>query len=106
MKNRIKSWLRNILNDILYFDNGYIVPESAISSKVSRVNQLSAETTNFDFDVDGLNLRIYGATGGHILEFRKYDRTTDRSHNKLYLVTDQENFSETVSKYINLELLR
>jgi hypothetical protein len=56
--------------------------------------------------VDGLHIRLYGATGGQIVEFRKYDRHKDRSDCKLYVINAEQNFSEELAKIVSLEMLR
>lgn len=55
---------------------------------------------------DGVNIRVHGATGGHIVEFRKYDRHKDRSDYKMYVIPTEQNFTESFSKIVNMEMLR
>jgi len=56
--------------------------------------------------VDGLHIRLYGATGGQIVEFRKYDRHRDSTDCKLYVINAEQNFSEELAKIVSLEMLR
>ena len=56
--------------------------------------------------IDGLSIRLYGATGGQIVEFRKYDRHKDRTDCKLYVINAEQNFSEELAKIVSLEMLR
>ena len=56
--------------------------------------------------VDGLHIRLYSATGGQIVEFRKYDRHKDRTDCKLYVINAEQNFSEELAKIVSLEMLR
>ena len=56
--------------------------------------------------IDGLQIRLYGATGGQIVEFRKYDRHKDRTDCKLYVINSEKNFSEELAKIVSLEILR
>ena len=56
--------------------------------------------------IEGLQIRLYGATGGQIVEFRKYDRHKDRTDCKLYVITAEQNFSEELAKIVSLEMLR
>lgn len=55
---------------------------------------------------DGMNIKIWGATGGYIVEFRKYDIHTDRNNNKMYIISADQNFSESLTKIISMEMLR
>jgi hypothetical protein len=55
---------------------------------------------------DGLNFVLYPAVGGHILECRHYDRRTDSNNNTLYMIHDDEDFSQQVAKSIMLEMMK
>ena len=56
--------------------------------------------------IEGLQIRLYGATGGHIVEFRKYDRHKDRTDCRMYVIHSERNFSEELAKVVSLEILR
>ena len=55
---------------------------------------------------DGMNIKVWPATGGHIIEFRRYDHKTDRNDNKMYIIGAEQNFSESLTKIITLEMYR
>lgn len=55
---------------------------------------------------DGMNIKLWSATGGHIVEFRKYDHMKDRSDNRMYIISADQNFSESLTKIISMEMLR
>jgi hypothetical protein len=55
---------------------------------------------------DGMNIRVWGATGGHIVEFRKYDIQKDRNDNRMYIISTDKDFSESLTKIISMEMLR
>ena len=57
-------------------------------------------------DSHGLNLNIYGADGGTVLEFRHYDHNKDRSDYSLHVISQNENFEERVAQAITMEMLR
>jgi len=57
-------------------------------------------------DSNGLNLNIYGADGGTVLEFRHYDMNKDRSDYALHVISQNENFEERVAQAITMEMLR
>lgn len=57
-------------------------------------------------DSFGLNLRIYKAQGGTIIESNKYDKLKDRHHNSLYVITDDQDLGEEINKIITMESLR
>jgi hypothetical protein len=53
-----------------------------------------------------LNFRVFSAVGGQVVEFRHYDRKTDRSDTSTYIIHKDDDFGEKISKIANLELLR
>jgi hypothetical protein len=53
-----------------------------------------------------LHFRIYSATGGHVMEFRKYDRRTDQTQTQLYVIAKEEDIGERVARIVNLEMLK
>jgi hypothetical protein len=57
-------------------------------------------------DSNGLNLSIYGADGGTVLEFKYYDANKDRSDYALHVISQNENFEERVAQAITMEMLR
>ena len=57
-------------------------------------------------DSEGMNIRVFNATGGTIVEFRRYDRIKDRSDNKMYVIPAGEEFSEKFAKIISMEMMR
>lgn len=57
-------------------------------------------------DVEGMNFSVYPAEGGYVLEFRYYDRKTDRSSNRLYLIGQDDDFAQRVSQCVMVESMR
>ena len=53
-----------------------------------------------------ITFRIYSATNGKILEFRRYDRKTDRNDNSTYIIEKDRDIGEYVSKCLSLEMLK
>jgi hypothetical protein len=53
-----------------------------------------------------LNFKIYSATGGHIMEFTRYDRKTDRYDNQLYIIPTTEDMGERVARVVNMEMMK
>jgi len=61
---------------------------------------------DFNISADGLNVTIYGATGGQIVEFRKYNNKIDRNESKVYVIPTEHNFIESFSKIVSMEMMR
>ena len=54
----------------------------------------------------GINITVYRANGGHVIECRMYDRKTDRANNGLHIITDDQNLGEELGKIITFEQIR
>jgi hypothetical protein len=53
-----------------------------------------------------LNFRVFSAVGGSVVEFRRYDRKTDRSDTTTYIINKEDDFGDKISKIANLEMLK
>ena len=53
-----------------------------------------------------LNFRVFSAVGGQVVEFRRYDRKTDRNDTTTYIITKDQDFGEKIAKIANLEMLK
>ena len=71
---------------------------SVSTAKLSRGNDIDSD--------DGLNITVRKAIGGKVITFRHYDRKTDRSNNKLYVISDDLDFERELGKMITLESMR
>ena len=59
-----------------------------------------------DLDSQGFRLKIYGASGGTIIETTKYDRKSDENRHSLHVVTEDKDLGEELAKIITMEQLR
>jgi hypothetical protein len=66
----------------------------------------SIDSTNSPDTDPVLTFRIYSAVNGQILEFRRYDRKSDRNDNSTYLIPKDESVGEYVNKCLSMELLK
>jgi len=70
-------------------------------------NRIGTVRARDDFEGDeGLNMQLHKAIGGRIVSFNHYDRKSDRSHRKVYIITDEQDFERELSKIITLESMR
>jgi hypothetical protein len=53
-----------------------------------------------------LNFKVFPAVGGRVVEFRYYDRKMDRNHNTTYIITNEQDFGERISKIATLEVMK
>ena len=55
---------------------------------------------------NGMTFSLYKASGGYIVEYRQYDRKTDRNDNQLHIINNDDDLGEKIGQIITLELLR
>lgn len=53
-----------------------------------------------------LHLGMYVAIGGKVLEFRVYDKKRDEWQTRLYVLHENEDFTQRLAEIISLEMLR
>ena len=53
-----------------------------------------------------LNFRVFKAVGGRVVEFRRYDRKTDRNDTSTYIITDDEDFGDSIARISTMENLK
>lgn len=96
----IKRAERAMLNKVSY-------DEMAIPAPKVRSNSIGTiATAGQTLDSNGMNFKIYKASGGVIVETHMYDRKTDRANSGLYIVTDDKDLGQEISKIITMESLR
>ena len=78
--------------------------ENEIGSK--GVNDVLHNTPDNPQDLNPLNLRIYKATGGAVLEFRRYDEKRDRHEYEMYNNPESDDFCERMAQHIQMEYLK
>ena len=55
---------------------------------------------------DGLRMNVKKVIGGFVVSFRTYDRKTDRSDERHYIITDEQDFNAELGKMITMESMR
>ena len=53
-----------------------------------------------------LNFKVYSAIGGKVVEFRRYDRQRDRNETTTYIITNDQDFGERISKIATMENIK
>jgi len=86
-KQRFRNWL--------YDDD---------ADKAVEVPSLSIEPASLDSN--GMRLQIYKASGGFVVETRRYDERTDRHDNTMHVITESEDLGERLGKIVMMEALR
>jgi hypothetical protein len=55
---------------------------------------------------EGMKFELFKANGGYIVETRYYDSKSDRHHNKLHIIKDENDIGDELGKIITMESLR
>jgi hypothetical protein len=84
------------------WENSRDTPDSLASMSSAKLVQ---ETDGFETD-NSLRMEVHRAIGGRIVSFRHYDRKTDRSYSKVYVIHDELDFERELGKIITLESVR
>jgi hypothetical protein len=53
-----------------------------------------------------IQFTVYSASGGRVVETRRYDKKTDRHTNGLYVINNDTDFGKEIDKIITMESLR
>jgi hypothetical protein len=89
LKRKLAKWVNEYNNEL----------------KPSRELVLSADSESVGSEPI-LNFKIFPAVGGRVVEFRYYDRKIDRSHTTTYIITNDQDFGERISKIATLEVMK
>jgi len=89
LKRKLRNWINDYDNEV----NMKLTPSRDIEAQVCDAEPI-------------LNFRVFSAVGGQVVEFRRYDRKTDRNDTTTYIVTKDQDFGDKISKIANLELLK
>jgi hypothetical protein len=90
LKRKIRDWVRDA-NE-----------EMEISSKLIASRDVEAVSDAEPI----LNFRVFSAVGGRVVEFRQYDRQKDRTHTQTYIITNEQDFGERISKIATIESMK
>ena len=55
---------------------------------------------------NGMNFTLYSASGGHIVEYRTYDKKNDERINNLHIITSDQDMGERIGLIVTTEILR
>lgn len=92
LKRKVIQWVRE---DWENERKGNLVEGIAIKESEHRVD-----------DDPVLTFRIYSATNGQIIEFRRWDKKSDRNYNSTYIVEKDKDLGEYINKCLSLEMLK
>lgn len=75
-------------------------------AKISRpIAESVTDRENFHNPRKSLNFFVYYANGGMVVETRTFDRKREEWDNQLYIVTENQDLSEFLSRIITVQML-
>lgn len=74
--------------------------------RLSRSRLIPQDECDVVSDDPILNFKVFNAVGGKVVEFRRYDRKSDRSDSTTYIITNDQDFGERIAKIAMLENLK
>jgi len=79
-----------------------------LMSDDSNQNKLiSIDEDRLDIRQDSsIRFEVHNASGGRIVQTRRYDERKDRHFESLYIITSDKNFGEEIDKILTMEALR
>ena len=78
---------------------------SSLKVKSSGNFTIGSGAPSIGSSVNGMNLVVYSANGGKVIQINQYDSVTDRMKNSLYIITDKEDLGEELGLIITKECL-
>jgi len=102
------NWLKKIL--WRWTSEGREIYESegdkASGLRVSRSRLIPQDECDAVSDDPILNFKVFNAVGGKVVEFRRYDRKSDRNDSTTYIITNDQDFGERIAKIAMMENLK
>lgn len=95
------NWIRDWLNG-----NKERKLSIGLDPRPTSKNSSTAGLTRSYEDTNVTSFRVFGANGGKIVETLRFDPKLGREETELYLVHDDEDFHESLSKIITLAYLK
>jgi hypothetical protein len=99
MPKKRQGWIKRLLSSSRE-DESMNMSTMAIPSRIDRGEP------QIDQPERAIQFTVYNASGGRVVETRRYDRHKDRSQTGLYIITSSQDFGHEIDKIITMELLR
>ena len=86
LKRKIRDWVEQVNDEDYAIDNN--------------CGSVPKHEENTPEDVDSYTLRVWKATGGRCIQYKKYDRYNDKLYTELYVVSDDDDLGEAVTNIV------
>lgn len=81
------------------------IPDDVAVSKYPSLGKLTISEEPDSWS-DGLRINVRKMIGGYVVSFRTYDRVRDRTEDRNYIITDEQDFNTELGKMITMESMR
>lgn len=96
------KWFKKLIANWAQQGHNYAEVETMKGSRV--IGSRDSEAVCNDDPI--LNFKVYSAVGGKVVEFRRYDRKSDRNDTTTYIITNDQDFGDRISKIATMEKLK
>jgi hypothetical protein len=96
LKRKIRDWVEQANEEDHNFEKSINIKQEVFPK----------EDDSIPDDCDSYTLRVWKATGGRCIQYKKYDRYNDKLHTELYIVSDGEDLGEAVTNIVIQQALR
>lgn len=62
--------------------------------------------TSTSIGARGMNFSLYSASGGYIVEYRRFDEKRGENINNLHIINTDDDLGERIGQIVTMELLR
>lgn len=91
LKRKLRNWI-----DDAYDEDEYRTDKGASIG----IRRDICEDHSRPEDVENYTLTVWRATGGRCIQYKRYDRHTDKLHTELYVISDEEDLGSAVKNIV------
>lgn len=106
----VTRWAERIHHRLLNDSMDDLIEESPFPKRIRRSNKPPMTNPhrvehNYD-DQSVITFKVYGANGGKIVETSRYDDAKDTESIRRYVISENANLTESLSKIVTMEYMR
>lgn len=100
LRKKLYHWLRDA-------DKNHCYPEDMKIRTLSSADRYSSNSGDrLSSDNNGMYFKVIPGNGGVVIEISQYDAKTDRQHNALYVIPENDDLAGTLAKIITMQALK
>ena len=102
----IRKTLRKLIQWIVRDDGDREVVETLSTNRMRKRASMGLQTDSDYLRSPCMSFNLYAAEGGTVIETTMYNDKTDRNENRLYLISEGEDFGNMLSQIVSMERLK